>query len=134
MQKLFHLGKGRSANSCKAAGFWGFNLAVPSERCALCRAASAVKERELSTQSPPGCVPRAPLCEQGYEMFHASTAWKGRVFQFRGSCSKDRLYPLPKGGIFWRCVIQCINRIRTVGSQRGNEAPADALSLQTQQV
>lgn len=58
MQKLFHLGKGRSANSCKAAGFWGFNLAVPSECCALCRAVSAVKERELSTQSPPGGVPR----------------------------------------------------------------------------
>lgn len=81
MQKLFHLGKGRSANSCKAAGFLGFNLAVPRECCALCRALSAVKERELSTQSPPGGVPRPPLCEQGYEMLHASTAWKGRVFQ-----------------------------------------------------
>lgn len=58
MQELFDLGKGRSANSCKAAGFWGFNLAAPSECCALCRAVSAVKEGELSTQSPPGGVPK----------------------------------------------------------------------------
>lgn len=102
MQKLFHLGKGRSANSYKAAGFGGFDLAVPRECCALCRAVSAVKERELSAQSPPGGVPRPPLCEQGYEMLHASIAWKGRVFQFRGSCSQERLYLLPKGSILWR--------------------------------
>lgn len=118
MQKLFHLGKGRSANSCKAAGFWGFNLAVPSECCALCRAVSAVKERELSTQSPPGSVPRPPLCVQGCGMLHARTAWKGKVFQFRGSCSQDRLYLLPRGSIFWRCIIQCVNRIRTVQFQK----------------
>lgn len=31
-------------------------------------------------------------------------------------------------------VIQCINRIRTVQSQKGNEAPAEALSQQTRQV
>lgn len=133
MWELFHLGKERSANSCKAAGFWGFNLAVPSECCAFCRAVSAVKERELSTQSPPGVCPGTHSV-QGYGMLHVSTAWKCRVFQFRGLCSQDRLYLLPKGSIFWGYVIQCINRIRTVWSQRGNEAPAEALSLQTKHV
>lgn len=135
MQKLFHFGKGRSANSCKAAGFWGFNLAVPSECCALCRAVSAVKERESSAPRAHLVVcPGPPLCEQGYEMLRASTVWKGRVFQFRDSRSQDTLYLLPKGSISRRCVIQCINRIRTVRSQRGNETPAEALSLQTRQL
>lgn len=36
--------------------------------------------------------------------------------------------------VFSGGVIQCIKRIRTVRFQRGNEAPAEALSLQTQQV
>lgn len=133
MQELFDLGKGRSANSCRAAGFWGFNLAVPSECCAFCRAVSAVKEGELSTQSPPGGVPRHPLCAGIWDA-PCQHSLEMQGLQFSGSCRQDRLYLLPKESIFWRCVIQCMSRTRTGRSQRGNEAPAEALSLQTQQV
>jgi len=96
MQKLFRIGKPRSAKSCKAAGFWRFYLTIPSKRCALGWAVSTAKAERAQHPEPTRLCPQGPrtssvLCVRARGMLWTSTPWKGRVCQLRAARSPERL-------------------------------------------